>query len=170
MNYARVLAVWVFCLLIQGCATQTFAPEQAPEFLVIRDFTPMYRLGPMQARGPDASLKVNTRVKMLRKEMGYSLVQLEDERTGYVANENLAVAPPRPPEPKVSDFVPDNASTGARGRRGKPSSPAYRGEQLNDIPLPDLSVPPPDLNIAPEDISAPTPAPEAPLEKPKFRI
>ncbi len=124
----------------------------------------------MQARGPDASLKVNTRVKMLRKEMGYSLVQLEDERTGYVANENLAVAPPRPPEPKVSEFIPDNASTGARGRRGKPSSPPYRGEQLNDIPLPDLDVPPPDLNIAPEDISAPTPAPEVPLEKPKFRI
>ena len=170
MTSVRFLAVWVICVLLQGCATQTYAPDQAPEYVVIRDFTPMYRLGPMQARGPDASLKVNTRVKLLRQEMGYSLVQLEDERTGYVANENLAVAPPRPPEPKVSEFTPDSPSPGSRSRRGKPSSPAYQGEQLNDIPLPDLSVPPPDLNIAPEDISAPTPAPEAPVEKPKFRI
>ncbi len=135
--------------------------------MVIADFTPFYRLGPMQARGPDATLRAETRIKLLRKEMGYSLIQLEDSRTGYIPNESMVVAPPRPPEPKPS-ILTDDSGPRKKGSRGS-SSPVYRGEQLNDIPLPDPSVPPPDLNISPEDV-APAPTPEAPTEKPKFRI
>jgi len=167
VNLGNLLLACFFCVLLGGCAaTQTFSPDQAPEYLVLADFTPFYRLGPMQARGPDASLRAQTRVKLLRKEMGFSLIQLEDSRTGYVPNEDLVIAPPRPPEPKPSD---DSASSGSRKKGRGSTSPVYRGEQLNDIPLPDPNVPPVDLNIAPEDV-APAPTPEAPAEKPKFRI
>ncbi len=152
------------CLALCSCTTtKTFAPEQAPEYVTIRDFTPFYRIGPMQSR-PDASLPASTRVKMLRQEMGYSYVQLEDSRTGYVANENMAVAPPRPKAPE-DDYV---SSGDGRRKRGNTSA-VYRGEQINDTPLPD-NAPAPDLNIAPEEVPAgPAPTPTPKPEQPKFR-
>lgn len=156
--------------LLCGCATQTFSPDQAPEYMIIRDYTPFYANGPMQVSGPDTTLRTQTRVKLLRQEMGYSLVQMDDLRTGYIANENMTPAPPRPPELKV----PETSSTsgGSRNRRkNTTNSPRYTGEQNNDIPLPDANVPPPDLNVGPEDIPAGTPPPsQEPVEKPKFRL
>jgi hypothetical protein len=161
-------SVAALCLVLAGCATQTFAPETAPEYVAIRDFTPFYRLGPQQGRGPDASLRTGTRVKMLRREMGYSLVQLEDLRTGYVANENLAVAPPRPPEQvrQEAGASPTKRGKGSRAER----SPVYSGSQINDTPLPDRNSPPPDLNVDPEIVPDTTPGPSAkPTGTPKFR-
>lgn len=164
-GWLKILALGL-CLALCSCATpQTFAPEQAPEYVTIRDYTPFYRIGPMQQR-PDASLPSGTRVKLLRQEMGFSYVQLEDTRTGYVANENMAVAPPKP-KPPVDEYA--SAGDGNR-KRGRASSP-YRGAQVNDTPLPDVNIPPPDLNIAPEEVpSAPAPTPAPPPEKPKFRF
>jgi hypothetical protein len=148
----------LLCLAIAGCASKSFTPDQAPEYVIIRNYAPFYRMGPMQPGGPDASLPVDTRVKMLSEEMGYSRVQLEDMRTGYVANENLAPAPPKPPEVATSGDQPSG-----RKKRG----PRYTGAQVNDTPLPD-PLPPPDLNIAPEIVPEATPTPE-PVEPPKFR-
>jgi hypothetical protein len=154
---------WLLVLLVAvvaGCATKSFSPEEAPEFVITANFAPFYRMGPMQSGGPDASLPLDTRVKRLTEEMGYSRVQLEDLRTGYVANENLSPAPPRLPAPAISE----SSSPGPRKKRG----PRYTGEQVNDTPLPD-PLPPPDLNIAPEIVAEPTPTPEPPPEPPKFR-
>lgn len=152
-------------LHFSGCASEVYSPEEAPEQVVIRDFASFYRFGPAQPRGADAALPVNTRVKLLRKEMGYSLVMLSDTRTGYVANEDLVPAPPRPPEAEV-------AATGNSQRResGSSSRPRYTGPQVNDSPLPE-PLPPAelDLDIGPEDVVAMPPAPEEPAEAPRFR-
>ncbi len=143
---------------------ETFAPETAPEYVIVRDFSPFFRLGPQQPRGPDESLRVDTRVKLLRREMGYSLVQLEDSRTGYAANEDMAPAPPRPPKP------PEPPVANRRSGRTPSGSPAYSGPQMNDVPLPDRELPPPDLNIEPEVLPDLVPPPSgAPTEPPKFR-
>jgi hypothetical protein len=164
----RYILIPAICAFLAGCATQTYAPEEAPEYSVIQDFASLYKLGPMQGRGPDATLRVGDRVKLIRKELGYSFVLLEDSRTGYLANEDIVPAPPRPPQPAAS------ASTGASESSGRrnPSSPRYRGQQVNDIPLPE-SAPPPelDLNVGLEDIAPPTAPPpsDAPAEPPKFR-
>jgi uncharacterized protein YgiM (DUF1202 family) len=164
---------WFFllgtALLLSGCATETFAPDVAPEYVIIRDYSPFYRMGPQQGRGPDASLRVSTRVKLLRREMGFSLVQLEDERTGYVANENITVAPPRPPEQVKRES--EAAATKKRGGRShSDDGPLYSGPPVNDTPLPDPNVPPPDLNVEPELVPTNIPAPDAtPVQKPKFR-
>lgn len=145
---------------------ETFAPETAPEYVIVRDFSPFFRLGPQQPSGPDASLRVDTRVKLLRREMGYSLVQLEDSRTGYLANENMAPAPPRPPKPPE----PPASASSRRSGRTPAGSPAYSGPQMNDIPLPDPNVPPPDLNIEPEVMPDLVPVPSGtPTGPPKFR-
>lgn len=149
------------CLVFAGCANQVFSPDQAPEFVITKNFAPFYRMGPMQPGGPDGSLPLDTRVKMVSQEMGFSRVQLEDMRTGYVANENIAPAPPRPPA-----AVADSDGPAAPGRKKR--GVRYSGAQVNDTPLPDPG-PPPDLNIAPEIVPAATPAPEPPPEPPKFR-
>lgn len=164
MQKAIGLAATFTVSFLAGCASERYSPETAPEYSIIREFTPFYRLGPQQGR-PDASLTVDTRVKMLSREMGFSLVQLEDTRTGYVANENMAPAPPRP-KPRE-----EPTESGARRRTSRSSeSPAYTGPPVNDIPLPDPNVPPPDLNIEPEIMPDTIPVPAAtPEGKPRFR-
>jgi len=165
---AQVFFLVFAVFLLGGCATQTFAPEVAPEYVVIRDFTPFYRLGPQQGRGPDTSLHAGDRVKLLRREMGFSLIQLEDLRTGYVANENMTVAPPRPPA-QVKQEAEIAASKKRGGHRGD-EGPLYSGPQVNDTPLPDRNVPPPDLNVEPEIVPKNIPAPDAtPTSGPKYR-
>jgi len=161
-----VMFAAVAMLLASCAATSTFTAENAPEYMVVKAYSPFYKIGPMQAR-PDASLPVDTRFKLLRQEMGFSYVLLDDGRQGYVANENMAPAPPRPAPTPSDDGSVDGKPGKKRGNR--PNSPRYSGEQLNDIPLPDVNIPAPDLNIGSEDISAPAPTPTPPVEKPQFR-
>jgi len=169
---ARSILIAATVLLFgTGCAMETFAPETAPEYVAIRDFTPLYRFGPQQPGGPDVALKSGARVKLLRREMGYSFVQIEDKRTGYVANENIAVAPPRPRETAemAAGTAGSNRKPGSRGR--DTTGPVYSGPAVNDTPLPDPNVPPPDLNISPELVPDTIPVlPDAtPTGTPKFR-
>jgi hypothetical protein len=156
-------------LFLSACATESYEPSAAPEYMSTRDFSPFYRFGPQQGGGPDATLRAGTRFKLLRREMGFSYVQLDDSRTGYVANENMAVAPPRPPEAKRQEE--SSAATGSRkrGARGA-ESPVYSGPAVNDTPLPDPNTPPPDLNIEPEIVPDTIPVPSStPAGTPKFR-
>ena len=186
MTFLRNLLLSASLLVLAACATQTFQPDRAPEYVITRSFTPFYQQRPRQGASTDASLSAKTRLKLLRKGMGYSFVQLEDSRTGYVANKNMAVAPPRSQE-KPFDSTSDESQTKPRKKK-RPSptrspgasptpspSPVSQGEQLKDIPSHDAApspTPPPDLPIAPREVPAPTPTPtpEVPLEKPKFRL
>ena len=157
--------VCLVALFLCGCATQTYAPDVAPEYVIIRDASGFYRLGPEQGHGPDALLPVQTRVKLLRREMGFSLVQMEDSKTGYIANENMAVAPPRPPQLSTGDqnFYP-------RKGGGKSTGRPYFGPQVNDAPLPKFEGPAPDLKIQPDIVPDTIPVPsDAPGAGPKFR-
>ncbi len=118
-------------VLLAGCAGETFAPDDAPEFVVVRDRTPVYRLGPQQAAPPEERLGRDERVRLLRREFGYSYALLADGRSGYVANEDLAPAAPRP----VVTPRPVEPS-----RERPPDHPAV------EPPLPE-----PDLEAAPAD-------------------
>jgi len=166
---AVFLLPWALAIFLGGCAMETFAPDVAPEYVIIRDFSAFYRLGPQQGRGPDASLRTGTRIKLLRREMGFSLVQIEDLRTGYVANENMAVAPPRPPEQIRKEA--ESAAIKKHGSRSRAEdSPVYAGPQVNDTLLPDPNIPPPDLNVEPEIVPDNIPVPAGtPAGAPKFR-
>jgi hypothetical protein len=95
----RSVLLFVAVLLSVGCATQTFDPDKAPEYSVKEDHALFYRLGPQQGRGPEAALMSGARVRMLRREFGYSFVEIEDGRTGYMANEQLEPAPPTEEKP-----------------------------------------------------------------------
>ena len=122
----------LFCAMIclVGCATEKFDPSQAPEFLVKEDYGLFYLIGPAQERGPDASLRHGERVKMLRREFGYSYVTIADGRSGYIANEALALAPAPKPIEAASPFRKRSARVGA------PLSPESSPLEIEPLPEP----------------------------------
>jgi hypothetical protein len=125
--------------LLAGC--ETVPMEPSPNFTgdmaVSTDYAQFFRLGPQQAGGADRSLRAGERVMLRRKEFGYSRVQLADGQVGYMANEDIAAAPPA---------APAKRPPGPRGNRGRVAAPS--GDEWSaDLPLPD-----PNLDILPEDI------------------
>ncbi len=157
-----------------ACATQTFRPEEAPEYLVTRDPTPFYLNKPRQEGTPDAALSAQTRVKLLRKQTGYSLVLLEDSRKGYVANADLTQVPSGSQHrPFGSSSEPEPS---LRPKRRAAPSPTPDPTQPAETPASEAGAPatstsaPPAPQAPPEEAPSPTPAPEVPLEKPKFRL
>jgi len=152
----KISATTFFCAAcIAGCATQSFEAANAPGFLIQSDYTPFYSLGPGQERGPDASLQRGERVKMLRREFGFSYVEINDGRAGYIANEEIAPAPPDKPEPAAS--ASRKKSTGGSAMGAKPSDALFTMPEIEALPEPvDVLHP----------ISEMEPAPDS---KPEFR-
>jgi hypothetical protein len=171
-------------LALSACATQTFKPDKAPEYGINRDFTPFYKQRPVPGANTDVSLKAKTRVKLLRKGTEYSFVLLEDSRTGYVANKNMAVTPPGTQKKPFGS--PDDEATKPRRKRravataGAGASPTTspgsvsQVDQTRETPSPGEGAPAPTPNATPEETPkpppTPAPTPQAPLEKPKFRL
>ena len=183
MTFLQNILLSAALLVLTACATRTFQPDQAPEYAITRNFTPFYQQRPMQGATTDVSLSAATRVKLLRKGTGYSFVQLEDSRTGYVANKNMQVAPPASQKKPLVSTSDEPQTKPRRKRRVAPApsarptpSPASQGGQLKAIPSPGVTAPsptpPPDLPTPPQVVPepTPTPAPQVPLEKPKFRL
>lgn len=164
-------------LVLSACATKTFSPDQAPEYTITRSFTPFYSERPVAGATTDISLSEKTRVKLLRKEMGYSLVQLEDSREGYVANKNMVVAPPGSQDRPFGSTVDESRPKPRRKKRIIRATATPTPVSLSEQPAPqEVAAPPsatPTPQAAPEVPAAPTPTPTpqaTPLEKPKFRL
>lgn len=151
---ARVAGVMA-AMLFAACETTPLVPAEKfiGDMVVVVNYAQFFRLGPQQAGGADRSLRVNDRVMLLRKEFGYSRVQLEDNQVGYMANEDIR---PAPPEPKMEKSR--RKKGGDAGRGG--GSPQY----YEDIPVAD-----PNLNILPEDIPM-EPLPDLEPDAPVHRI
>lgn len=127
--------------VFSGCAGQTFSPESAPEFVVLRDRAEFFRFGPLQGSPPDELISQATIVRVVRREFGYSLVQLEGERTGYMANDDLVPAPAR--EARVAS-VSQRDSDDELVRPEPPPTRHSRGALpplLDNAPLPDFDSP-----------------------------
>jgi hypothetical protein len=156
-------------LVFGACATQTFRPKEAPEYVVTRDPTPFYLSKPRQEGTPDVALSAKTRVKLLRKQARYSLVLLEDSRTGYVANAYLTQAPS---ESQQRPFGSSETEPPRKRRTAPRPTPApTQPIETPATEAPATSTPAsPVPQATPEETPSPTPLPEAPLEKPKFRL
>ncbi|MDP9292795.1 MAG: hypothetical protein M3O82_10600 [Verrucomicrobiota bacterium] len=95
--------------------------------MISADKSPFYKFGPAQAAGPDSMLAKNDHVWMVRREFGFSRVETEDGQFGYVATEDLKIAPPPEPTP-----TPPPRQLAKRTRSRLPSDVS----QPNDMPLP----------------------------------
>ncbi|HEY5814623.1 MAG TPA: hypothetical protein VIT23_18460, partial [Terrimicrobiaceae bacterium] len=113
-----------------------------------------------------------TRLKLLRKKPGYSFVQLEDSRTGYVANRNIEIAVSGTQKRPFGSTGREDSQT--RPFRKKPAriNPPSPESPVSETPSTQESSPPtPDnVNAPAQEVPSPTPQPEAPVEKPKFRL
>lgn len=137
------LALVVSFFLVGCVTTPSYTPEEAPEMIVVSDFAPFYSMGPQQMSGPDASLRLDAIVRLIRREFGYSYVQLEDGRFGYMPSQTIQPAPPRAP---IASPTPSAASGGGGGFTPRTSQP-YSGPPVDDFILPDLDLMP--LEIPP---------------------
>ena len=99
------LCVLFSMLLPCSCSSITYEPATRPHMVVSDEKAPFFSKGPAQAKGPDTMLANGDEVEVLRKEFGFSFVQLDNGQTGYVANDALVTAPPRPPEEVVPSEI-----------------------------------------------------------------
>jgi hypothetical protein len=145
----KLLAVSLAATLcLNGCALTRrnilHASDGAKLYAVTSAKAPFYKLGPQQGGGPDQELPRDTLVTLIRPSFGYCKVQLTNGQEGYVANEDIKIAPPA--------LV---AAANAPPPGTEP--PLVHGERFDlNSSDPRLVVPPEDL---PENNPEPTPIP-----------
>ncbi len=135
-----------------GCARGGGGPKTG-SFLVSSQQAEFYKFGPAQSFGADFVLKKGDRVTMLDRQSGFSRVLTDNGVAGYVANEDIAPAPPQPIARNAA--APRSNAPVFRLPPGR----ATRG-QVQDIPGDSL------FNV--NDVPLPLPD-EPPKPRPKFR-
>jgi hypothetical protein len=79
---------------------------RADQRVAVRDGVPVYEFGPQQLTKPNTILNKGVLVRVVQKRFGYTLVEsAEGNRLGWVASEDLGVAPPEktPDQPVAVD-------------------------------------------------------------------
>lgn len=126
---------WCLFLFLGGCASPGPQPP-TNLFLVSVPKAQFYKYGPAQAFGADFNLEQGQRITMVKREFGYSRIQLADGQTGYVSTDELEPAPPEPPPPRATPPPRSKLSSGKlRQSYVQPVSedPLF---DITDIPLP----------------------------------
>jgi hypothetical protein len=130
MKKAFAFLLTALVLLVPGCSTVEYNSTNSPRMVVLVDRTPFFHNGPAQANGPDLSLVKGDVVEVLRKEVGYSFVRIEDGgNNGYVSNEALGEAPAqnrsKPASSPTKKHRPVSTGSGAVSP-GQAASPTFR--------------------------------------------
>lgn len=92
LGFASLLAVSSGCSTAQknNAAASGLSPKY---YAVTAGSSAFFRYGPQQGNGADMSLPKDTLVTVLRPSFGYYKVQLASGEQGYVASEDVGVAP-----------------------------------------------------------------------------
>ena len=130
---ARSISSILSMFLVSGCALfpAAKAVPKTDRYVVVAHQTPFYRYGPAQPDGPDFNLLAGQPLKLLKRDFGFSQVQTDTGKTGYVSTDDIGPAPPAPPEPAIS-----------KAKRPELSLPPPDFTQPNDMALPANSPPP----------------------------
>jgi|SRR5437868_2442091 hypothetical protein len=120
------------------------ASNTAQYYIVSAGKALFYRYGPQQANGPDGKLPQGTVMTLIRPAFGYSKIQLLTGLQGYVATQDIQVAPPEVVQARTN---PDRPLPGESNRHLR-----FHNNMVDPRFLP----PPPPL---PEDQPEPTPIP-----------
>jgi hypothetical protein len=81
------------------------------------DQVPLYIYGPQQLGLPNAYLKKNTPVRVVRSQLGYTLVQTEESQVGWVPSEDLVSAPAESSDLAYGTPAPDSETTADSGAK-----------------------------------------------------
>jgi hypothetical protein len=145
-NKLLVLALTAI-LALSGCALThrniLHASDGEKFYAVTAAQAPFYKFGPQQGGGPDQMLPRDTLMVLIRPSFGYSKVHLTNGQEGYVASEDIKLAPP--------------ALVAAVNAPPPGPEPSAHGDRFDlNSTDPRLVVPPEDL---PENNPEPTPIP-----------
>lgn len=123
MKLESWMAAVILAGFCAGCApVEVYSPDKAPEYMTSKEASFFIR-GPQQPGAPEI-LPPETFVRLMRKEYGYSVVKLDDDRAGYIANDDIRVAPPSARAVSDQQLFPER----------------YAAEVVN-LPEPDLTLP-----------------------------
>ena len=95
----KLLALSLIAILcLSGCALTRRnilnASDGEKLYAVVKDKAHFYKFGPQQGGGPDMELPRDTLLTLIRPSFGYSKVHLTNGQEGYVASEDIKIAPP----------------------------------------------------------------------------
>lgn len=133
-----LIATFAVAILF-GCARHksdhSTAAAHGKFFAVTAEKTAFYRYGPLQGNGPDRDLAKDTLVTLIRRSFGYSKVRLTDGEQGFVANEDIQVAPEK--------LIVEANGTGPAPADPLPESPVAlpQSPEFEPTPIPDLMSP-----------------------------
>jgi hypothetical protein len=123
---ALLCATVALPIAIAGCAgsnsDQPSAMNGEKFYAVITDSAAFYRYGPQQGNGPDKQLQKDTLMTLIRRSFGYCKVKLATGEQGYVATEDIDVAPPAL---VAAVTTPPTPPTGSRHFRFDPNDPRF---------------------------------------------
>lgn len=142
-------ALLLSAITLASCTTPTTTQTSAAggAYVVTASKANFFKYGPAQGAGPDFNLLKGQRVTMVKREFGFSKVQTAEGETGYVATEELAVAPP---EVAPAVALPGPSSIFSPRKRVTSSRRVDRNlPQVNDLPLPRSIEQTPDLTADP---------------------
>jgi hypothetical protein len=145
---AKLVAVLLVAGFLAGGCSLTRknifgSSDGAQIYSVTKEKAPFYKFGPQQGNGPDTELPRDTLMTLIRPSFGYCKVHLANGQEGYVAREDITIAPP--------------ALIAAANAPSPGTAPGAHGERFNlNSSDPRLVVPPEDL---PENNPEPTPLP-----------
>jgi hypothetical protein len=140
--------------ILTGCHHAPIDPKEAgataaaaatgQDYLVaVKDKVPLYIFGPQQLGAPNQLLNKDDLVRVVKTQLGFTLVQTSEGQVGWVPTEDLATAPakillgaglayeaPRP--------LAKRAATQIRSRKKKSNYPAERDTTIvNRYTIPD---------------------------------
>jgi hypothetical protein len=99
-----------------------------------RGDVPLYRSGPRQMAIPDTLLAKDTLVRVVRTQLGYSLVRTESGLLGWVDSEDLGV-PATPPAVATGDAIPPSAVSGPPSAVNRVDALNARASGQNTLPV-----------------------------------
>jgi hypothetical protein len=147
---ARHLLSFAAALLAAGCASSnkpmTSSGANDNWYAVAANQTPFYRYGPQQGNGPDTQLPHDSIMKVIRPSFGYVKVQLQDGKSGYVANEDI--------RPAAASLVAEKLAPPPEPVPATVASQGDDGEQFG------LNSDDPRLVAPPEPLPEPSPLPQ----------
>ena len=137
LHFAISILSLATILLLAACSSIEYNSTNSPKMVVSVDHTPFYHNGPLQGNGPDLSLAKGDEVEVLRKEIGYSFVRINDGQNGYVANDDLKpVASSQSPQPSIDPqvtpsstpkpFASPTAAITSKATTNTPATPGFR--------------------------------------------
>ncbi len=131
------------CLTALSCLAALTACENTipsgASYVISAPKAGIYKYGPAQSFGPDFMLDEGTEVTIIQHSMGFSRVTTPTGISGYVSNDDIKPAPPKPPTAREAAIAKSRLGPvfGPKSKPGDiqpvPGSPLFEGGE----PLPE---------------------------------